>query len=313
MIAPGSQVATFDGSRLELASAGDTVTASGPSRFTLPDAGHDGLRVRQDAGDLRYEVQSAPKRRFEVKTRHFSTVVKGTTFLVSVDRTSSAVVVDEGRVLILDLNGEPLAELTAGQTGRMAAHPGATLEVSTASEPSLERSREPAAGIGPAHHGNATFPQTTDTTSAPLAPPISEAGEPTADSSLLERIGGVLADFAAQISTGDALTSNDVNLGNDRGGGGREQERQSNAGNRFDGSNVNENDNGKGTGKGKGKGKDRDKDKDRSNNGKGKGKSAGEGRGKGRGDGRGKSPGGGGAQMILDGDRGHRIAWSERR
>jgi hypothetical protein len=33
--------------------------------------------------------------------------------------------------VILDPHGVPVAELTAGQTGRMAAHPGATLEVST--------------------------------------------------------------------------------------------------------------------------------------------------------------------------------------
>jgi hypothetical protein len=61
---------TFDGSRLELASAGDELTASGPSRFTLPKAERNGVRVRQDAGSLRYEVQSAPKRHFEVKTPH---------------------------------------------------------------------------------------------------------------------------------------------------------------------------------------------------------------------------------------------------
>jgi hypothetical protein len=99
-IPPGSQVVTFDGSRLEMASAGDKLTTSGPSRFTLPESDDNGVRVRQDAGSLRYEVQSAPKRRFEVKTPHFSTVVKGTTFLISIDRTSSEVFVDEGRVLI---------------------------------------------------------------------------------------------------------------------------------------------------------------------------------------------------------------------
>ena len=49
-IAPGSQVATYRGSRLELASAGDKVTTSGPSRFTLPEAEDEGVRVRQDAG-----------------------------------------------------------------------------------------------------------------------------------------------------------------------------------------------------------------------------------------------------------------------
>jgi FecR protein len=96
ILIPGSEVATFDGTRLELTSADDKVTASGPSRFTLPKSERNGVRVRQDAGSLSYEVQSAPKRRFEVKTPHFSTVVKGTRFLVSVDRTGSEVFVDEG-------------------------------------------------------------------------------------------------------------------------------------------------------------------------------------------------------------------------
>ena len=137
-IPPGSQVVTFDGSRVELASAGDKLTTSGPSRFTLPQSGHNGVRVRQDAGSLRYDVQSAPKRRFEVQTPHFSTVVKGTAFLISVDRTGSEVLVDQGRVLIVDLNGRPLGELTAGQVGRMGAQPGATLEVGTGPAPSLE-------------------------------------------------------------------------------------------------------------------------------------------------------------------------------
>ena len=109
-IAPGSEVATFAGSRLELASAGDHVTASGPSRLSLPDTEPNGVRVRQDAGTLRYSVQSAPKRRFEVRTPHFSTVVKGTSFLISTDRTGSEVFVEEGRVSIADLNGEHLAE-----------------------------------------------------------------------------------------------------------------------------------------------------------------------------------------------------------
>jgi hypothetical protein len=107
-IAPGSQVVTLDGSRLEMASAGDKLTTSGPSRFTLPKSEHNGVRVRQDAGSLRYEVRSAPKRRFEVKTPHFSTVVKGTIFLISIDRTSSEVLVDEGRVLIVDVTGQHL-------------------------------------------------------------------------------------------------------------------------------------------------------------------------------------------------------------
>jgi hypothetical protein len=331
-IAPDSQVATFDGSHLELASAGDEVTASGPSRFTLPNTEQNGVWVRQDAGTLRYKVQNAPKRRFEVKTPHFSTVVKGTKFLVSIDRTSSEVFVDEGRVLILDPNGEPLGELTAGQTGRMAAHPGATLEVSAPSDPSFERSMEPAAGTEPSLHGNIASPHTTNVTSTSLgSASISEAREPTADLSLVERIGSAVGDLAARLSSSAALTSGDVNLGNDRGGGAREQERQSNAGNRFDGSRDNKDDNGKGgkskdgktEGNGKGKGKSKDGKGEGNGNGKGKGKGKskdgkgegkGDGKGKGHGHGRGKGADGRGAHMILDGDdRGHLIAWNERR
>jgi hypothetical protein len=180
-IPPGSQVVTFDGSRLEIASAGDKLTTSGPSRFTLPKSEHDGVRVRQDAGSLRYEVQSAPKRHFEVKTPHFSTVVKGTTFLISIDRNSSEVFVDEGRVLILDLNGQPLGELTTGQAGRMGAQPGATLEVHTGPAPSLERGlsfergMSPGPGLEPSFSGNSASPEMTSITRASLNAPMNEA------------------------------------------------------------------------------------------------------------------------------------------
>lgn len=296
-IVPGSQVATFNGSRLELASAGDKVTASGPTRFTLPNTEHNGVRVHQDAGSLRYEVQSAPKRHFEVKTPHFSTVVKGTTFLVSVDRTSSEVFVDEGRVLVLDLNGETLGELATGQIGRMAAHPGATLEVSTAFDLSFETGLGPRAGVEPAAHGNTAFLRATGVAGAPLSAPISEAEQPTADPSFLELVGGVLGDIAAQISTGDALRDEGVHLNSDRGGGAGEQESWSKAHDRVDG--IRGNDNGRGKGKGNGRGKGKDK-------GKGKGK------GKGQGHGRGKGAGGRGADIMLDrDDRPHDIAWNE--
>ena len=171
-IPPGSQVVTFDGSRLEMASAGDKLTTSGPSRFTLPKSEHNGVRVRQDAGSLRYEVQTAPKRRFEVQTPHFSTVVKGTTFLISIDRTSSEVSVEEGRVLILDLNGQPLAELTTGQIGRIARSPVRLLKSAQAQTRHLQRSRafERSMGSGPdpSAHGNSAFLETTGVTRASL-------------------------------------------------------------------------------------------------------------------------------------------------
>jgi hypothetical protein len=122
--------------------------------------------------------------------------------------------VDQGRVLILDVNGEPLAELTAGQSGRITAQPGATLEVSMASDPSLRRT-EPGAGLDPSAHGNTAFPETTGVTRASLGAPISEAAPPDPDPSLLERIGSVFGDLAAQIKPGDsALIGDGVHLTN---------------------------------------------------------------------------------------------------
>jgi hypothetical protein len=298
ILIPGSEVATFDGSRLELASADDKVTASGPSRFILPKSEHNGVRVRQDAGSLRYEVQSAPKRRFEVKTPHFSTVVKGTRFLVSIDRIGSEVFVDEGRVLIFDLNGVPVAELTAGQTGRMAAHPGASLEVSTASAPSFERSTAPGAGLEPSDGGNAAFPQPTRGTRASLEAPGNEVGESSADTSFFERIGDVFGAMAASISPSDPPSTQDARLGSDRGGGGLEQESRRSASQAGDDSRGGQNS------KGKGKGKDKGKDK---GNGKGKGKD--KGNDKDKGEGRGKGVGAGRAHLILDhNDRQHLVA-----
>jgi FecR protein len=313
ILTPGSQVATFDGTRLELASVGDQVTASGPCRFTLPNAEHDGVQVRQDAGSVRYEVQSAPKRHFEVQTPHFSTVVKGTTFLVSIDRASSQVFVGEGRVLILDPNGEPLAELNAGQTGRLAAHPGATLEVSTASGPSFEGITAPGGGYEPSGLGNTAFPNTTRATRVSLAAPANDAGE-AATPSLLERIVNVFSVAAASISPGDdALATQGARLGSDQGGGGSEQEGLSSGSSTLDGTRGSDNSSGvdqaEGHGKGKGRGHGKGKGKGKGHAG-GKGKGNGHGKGKGHGHGRGL--GGRGASVILEHDR-PLVAWNGHR
>ena len=242
-IPPGSQVVTVDGSRLELASAGDRLTTSGPSRFTLPQSERDGVRVRQDAGRLRYDVESAPKRRFEVQTPHFSTVVKGTTFVVSTDRAGSEVFVDEGQVLVLDLNGRPLGELTAGQFGRMGAQPGAALEVGEGAgppiegDPSFDRSLGREGGPEPSAHGNSAVLEMTSVRRASLNAPIDEAAAPAGDLSLLERIGSALGDLAGQIRPGDGLTGGGYHLHNDRNsGGGRESESRAQASSRTDGS-----------------------------------------------------------------------------
>jgi hypothetical protein len=322
-IPPGSQVVTVDGSRLEMASAGDKLTTSGPSRFTLPEAEDNGVRVRQDTGSLRYEVQSAPKRRFEVKTPHFSTVVKGTIFLISIDRASSEVFVDEGRVLILDAKGEPLTELTAGQIGRMAAQPGSTLEVGTGPEPSFERHQSmerlgSGAGVQPSGNGNSTFLETTGVTRASVGAPINKASEPTGNLSLLERIGSAVGDLAGQVRSGDAPTGPGNHLNNDRnsGGGTREQESRDQASRQVDDSRANENgkgnwDNGigrdNGHGKGNGHGQGRSHGKGRNN---GEGKGHGKGRDNGQGNGHGKGNGYGkdkdhGKDKGHDKDKGH--------
>jgi hypothetical protein len=291
-IVPGSQVATFEGSRLELASAGDRVEAFGPSRFTLPDGKRDGVRVRQDAGTLRYRVQSAPQRRFEVKTPHFSTVVKGTYFLVSTDPTSSEVSVEEGRVAVLDADGQPLAELTAGQTGRMDARPGATLDVSLAPGPSLEP------GVGPGAEREGSAEREPASSGSPGATSGS-LGSPTTGASILERIGGVLGAVAAQISTGDDLTSEGASRADDGGGGAREQESRSRAYGRDDAGRDDEDGEGKGKGHGHGKGHGKGKD-----HGKGHGKGNGKGQGQGRGKGAGE-----GANIFPDRD--YLVGWNE--
>jgi hypothetical protein len=236
-IPPGSQVVTLDGSRLEMASAGDKLTTSGPSRFTLPKSAHNGVRVRQAAGSLRYDVQSAPNRRFEVQTPHFSTVVKGTTFLIAVDRTGSEVLVDEGRVVIVDLNGQQLGELTTGQMGRRGAQPGATLEVGTGparlleTDPSFARSTGPGAGLESSARSNSALLGMPGVTPASLDAPANEVAEPAGDLSLLARIGNALGDLAGQIRPGDAQTGGGYQLHNDRNsGGGRESDSRAQAG-----------------------------------------------------------------------------------
>jgi hypothetical protein len=309
-IAPKSEIATFDGSRVELASAGDKVTASGSSEFAVAAADQNGIRIRQQAGSLRYKVRSAPQRRFEVKTPHFSTVVKGTSFLVSIDRAGSAVAVDEGVVLILGANGEPLAELTTGQIGRMAGQPGAAFEVSTLATPAFEGT-EPGAGSEPSLHGNTGSSETINDTGAALTTPTNEPGVPAAEPSFFERIESFFGYLAAQLSSAGALTSGALDPSYEQGTPGRGHDGH-NASNLFDASHgigaSNAMDNSKGSGGSKGKG---------NSHGNGKGKDRGESGGRGNDKGKGHSSGGnkgaGGrrADLILNRDEGGPvIAWS---
>jgi hypothetical protein len=139
-IRPGSTVSTSSNSLLILASADDTIAASGRSRFTLPLVKQGTARVRQDTGRIQYEIKSTPDRRFEVQTPYMATVVKGTTFVISVSRKEAQVRVIEGRVWVVGCNGDLLAEMTAGQVGSIAAPPGAAFEGRKTSATDLEQS-----------------------------------------------------------------------------------------------------------------------------------------------------------------------------
>ncbi len=105
-----------------LAHEGSRITISPNSQLTLPDHVPSGAiyRVAQRAGTMLFKIIHATKDKFQVETPYLTTVIKGTTFSVSVSGAGGSVHVTEGAVMVRPLSGEA-ALVTPGQTARVPA------------------------------------------------------------------------------------------------------------------------------------------------------------------------------------------------
>lgn len=121
MLAPGAEVEVAPEGRLQLASAGDLVTAEGGSRFTVPESTADAVGLIQSDGRMRYEVETRPKGRFQVETPYLAITVKGTAFAVAVESGAVSVEVSHGVVQVDSYASGQSTDLRAGEAARLDA------------------------------------------------------------------------------------------------------------------------------------------------------------------------------------------------
>ena len=75
-------------------------------------------RILQSIGSLVYQVEKRPQQRFEVETPYLVSVVKGTTFTISVTEREAVVSLEEGSLEILGKDGARRGLLKPGEIAR---------------------------------------------------------------------------------------------------------------------------------------------------------------------------------------------------
>ena len=101
----------------------DTLLVSPESRIEVRAVEHSpdtGLvtKILQAVGSLVYQVEKRSRQRFEVHTPYLVSVVKGTTFTISVTENDTSVSLDEGSLEVLSKDGLHRALLNPGEIAR---------------------------------------------------------------------------------------------------------------------------------------------------------------------------------------------------
>jgi len=100
----------------------DTVLVSPGSELEVQAARYSdaGLitRILQSIGSLVYKVEKRTRQRFEVETPYLVSVVKGTTFTISVSKRDTVVSLQEGSLEVLSIDGSQRALMEPGEIAR---------------------------------------------------------------------------------------------------------------------------------------------------------------------------------------------------
>jgi len=108
LVPVGSDIRTAHGAVVFLSRRGDRIVIQPDTELHISEPQAGGLLTQffQSFGNVFYDVEPRSSRSFGVKSPYMAAVVKGTRFLVTVDRDLNSVRVDEGRVLVASNDGE---------------------------------------------------------------------------------------------------------------------------------------------------------------------------------------------------------------
>jgi len=112
----GSEIQTARGAVVFLSRRGDRIVIQPDTQLRIaePEAGGLLTQFIQSFGNVFYDVEPRSSRSFGVKGPYMAAVVKGTRFLVTVNRDTNSVRVDEGRVLVQSADGGSSVMVGAG-------------------------------------------------------------------------------------------------------------------------------------------------------------------------------------------------------
>lgn len=104
-----SEIRTGRSGVVFLSRRGDRIVIEPKSHLRIAEPKAGGLLTQfiQTLGNVFYDVEPRSSRSFGVQGPYLAAVVKGTRFLVTIDRDRNSVRVDEGRVLVESLDGPP--------------------------------------------------------------------------------------------------------------------------------------------------------------------------------------------------------------
>ena len=116
LVPAGSDIRTAHGTVVFLSRRGDRIVIQPDTELHIAEPQAGGLLTQffQSFGNVFYDVEPRSSRSFGVRSPYMAAVVKGTRFLVTVDRDQNTVRVDEGRVLVASSDGESSVLVGAG-------------------------------------------------------------------------------------------------------------------------------------------------------------------------------------------------------
>ncbi|MBE7734605.1 FecR family protein [Devosia faecipullorum] len=112
----GVQVKTGSNGRVDLVRGAEKVTLGAGTQIQIRDAGSEMMTsITQTSGELVADVERRNVQHFSVQTPFLAAVVKGTKFVVTVDRNGATVDVERGVVQVQDTDHGLVADVQRGQ------------------------------------------------------------------------------------------------------------------------------------------------------------------------------------------------------
>lgn len=201
LLASGARILTGANARAVVTRGTEFIVISPNTQLRVPEVAGGGIvQIIEDFGSAVFHIEKKGKPHFGVKTKFLAALVKGTTFVVTVQQAGASVQVSEGAVEVQTIDGGASAVLTPGGVASVNADDLYRLVVEDDVRTTIRSEYAPVEGALPA--GNVAAPILGVDRIAPAGASIRQVVRevrPTAG----EATKGVLADTAIRLTAED--------------------------------------------------------------------------------------------------------------